>query len=546
MVQGGTDTITIAELQVTDVDNAPAQLTYTVTVGSVNGQLELVGNPGVPISSFTQAQINAGQVVYVHNGSATVSDGFTFTVSDGAGGNIGATSFGISVTGVVNSPPVLATNAGSFVTQGLVDVITSAELRVADANHPPAQLVYTVTTSPLNGQLELTTAPGVAITSFTQADIDAGRLVFVHNGAVSTSDRFTFTVSDGAGGTIGATTFAFTVSPFAPPPPPAPLPSPDPGPGPGPGPGPNLSGLPSAGGVLSLPFVLPPPDRAWISGGDRGDAAGGTGPRVGTSSLMPTKSVEGAVKHPPLNIVPEGQTVTSGTSLSLAGISVIDEDGDLATVQLTVTNGTLTVTLAGEAAIAEGANGTSTMTLSGTEDEINATLATLTYRSASNYSGTDTLTLLSADVKGSMDSTTVTITVSAASEGASSLDSLAAQLNRWADELERKMQEREEQAHLIARIAAFSGVALSAGFVAWLLRSGSLLASFLVSLPAWRHFDPLPVLGLGRRRRKERDQEMREDHEQENREFQGLDRVLKSKTQTTKQQDASRGRHPEA
>jgi hypothetical protein len=31
----------------------------------------------------------------------------------------------------------------------------------------------------------------------------------------------------------------------------------------------------------------------------------------------------------------------------------------------------------------------------------------------------------------------------------------------------------------------------------WLLRSGSLLASFLVSMPAWRRFDPLPVLGLG-------------------------------------------------
>ncbi|MDX2251143.1 MAG: cadherin domain-containing protein, partial [Nitrospira sp.] len=390
--------------------------------------------------------------------------------------------------------------------------------------------------------------------------------ISVNNSAVldyETTPSFTLTVQASDGTLTGTATITINLTdvveglppvqppqPFPPVPPSLvpqpPSPPPDPGSGPGPGPGPNPSGLPSAGGVLSLPFVLPPPDRAWIPGGDRGDVAGGTGPRVGTSSLMPTKSVEGAVKHPPLNIVPEGQTVSSGASLSLAGISVTDEDGDLATVQLMVTNGTLTVTLAGEAAIAKGANGASTMTLSGTEDEINATLATLTYRSASNYSGTDTLVLLSTDVKGSMDSTTVNITVSAASGGATSHDSLAAQLNRLADELERKMQEREEQAHLIGRIAAFSGVALSAGFVTWLLRGGSLLASFLVSLPAWRHFDPLPVLGLGRRRRKERDQEMREDHEQENREFQGLDRILKSRTQMTKQQDANRGRHPEA
>ena len=65
-------------------------------------------------------------------------------------------------------------------------------------------------------RLELTTAPGVAITSFTQADINAGRLVYVNNGANSTSDSFTFTVSDGAGGTIGATTFNITVTPFFP------------------------------------------------------------------------------------------------------------------------------------------------------------------------------------------------------------------------------------------------------------------------------------------------------------------------------------------
>jgi hypothetical protein len=39
---------------------------------------------------------------------------------------------------------------------------------------------------------------------------------------------------------------------------------------------------------------------------------------------------------------------------------------------------------------------------------------------------------------------------------------------------------------------------------------------------------------------------MREEHEQENREFQGLDQVLKSKTQTTKHQGESRGRGPEA
>jgi hypothetical protein len=36
--------------------------------------------------------------------------------------------------------------------------------------------------------------------------------------------------------------------------------------------------------------------------------------------------------------------------------------------------------------------------------------------------------------------------------------------------------------------------ALSAGYVTWLLRSGSLVASLLAVLPAWQSVDPLPIL----------------------------------------------------
>ena len=36
--------------------------------------------------------------------------------------------------------------------------------------------------------------------------------------------------------------------------------------------------------------------------------------------------------------------------------------------------------------------------------------------------------------------------------------------------------------------------AFSVGYVVWTLRSGYLLTSFLATLPAWRAFDPLPVL----------------------------------------------------
>jgi hypothetical protein len=84
-----------------------------------------------------------------------------------------------------------------------------------------------------------------------------------------------------------------------------------------------------------------------------------------------------------VNTVPGAQTVNEDTSLSIAGISVNDVDGNLSTTQLAVTNGTLNVSLAGGATISAGANGSATLTLSGTQAQINAALASLTYQARS-------------------------------------------------------------------------------------------------------------------------------------------------------------------
>ena len=58
-------------------------------------------------------------------------------------------------------------------------------------------MVYSVTAAPINGQLELTTNPTVAITTFTQDDINNSRLIYVHDGSETTNDSFDFSVDDG-------------------------------------------------------------------------------------------------------------------------------------------------------------------------------------------------------------------------------------------------------------------------------------------------------------------------------------------------------------
>src|SRR5262249_3479859 len=118
----------------------------------------------------------------------------------------------------------------------------------------------------------------------------------------------------------------------------------------------------------------------------------------------------------PVNTVPGAQAASEDTSLSITGISVHDADGNLSTTKLTVTNGTLNVSLAGGATISSGANSSATLTLSGTESQINAALATLSYQGSANFNGTDSLTVLSTDGSSATDTDTVTISVAAVND----------------------------------------------------------------------------------------------------------------------------------
>ncbi len=67
-------------------------------------------------------------------------------------------------------------------------------------------------------------------------------------------------------------------------------------------------------------------------------------------------------------------------------VSVADTEGDVSSVELSVDSGTIQVTLTGgTAAIAAGANASGAFTLTGSQDDINATLATLQFTPSATY-----------------------------------------------------------------------------------------------------------------------------------------------------------------
>ncbi|UGQ45353.1 cadherin-like domain-containing protein [Massilia endophytica] len=138
------------------------------------------------------------------------------TYTDGQGHT--EVSYSNSTNQVIpNTPPTLAANNGLTATEETEIRITAGELAVSDVEQPKARLVYSLTALPLHGTL---TVNGVAITgtgvAFTQADIENGApgMGVRYTPALNYhgSDGFTFTVSDGSGGSIGSTTFSINVN----------------------------------------------------------------------------------------------------------------------------------------------------------------------------------------------------------------------------------------------------------------------------------------------------------------------------------------------
>ncbi|MEJ8855830.1 tandem-95 repeat protein [Variovorax robiniae] len=165
---------------------------------------------------------------------------------------------------------------------------------------------------------------------------------------------------------------------------------------------PTYTPVPDANGAVTLTLLT-------NDGGNTGVGGPLTDADTATINITP-------VNDAPVHTVPGPQVVNEDTPLAFTGaalISVDDLDGNLATTQLTVANGTLTVDLAGGATVSAGANGSNTLTLAGTQAQINAALATLRYQGHANFNGSDSLSIVSTDTGAPIlgDGDTIAITV---------------------------------------------------------------------------------------------------------------------------------------
>src|SRR5579883_1003203 len=242
-VIAGTNTPRAYSLVAADVLSAsdpginPQNITYTVEsvpsgalgfrVGEWSSAGQFTGT--APVTTFTQAEVDAGEVFYAQSFGPTNISGQQVAVTLSASDNVGNSVSNITLP-IILYPGGFLTNGQFFsgddptakmtASVGQSTVVGTGILDILSPWFTSGQVKYEVETAPTDGTLYLN---GVALTSnqifnansgnfFTQADIDNGDLTYVANSASPTPDVFSLFGTDPAYGTQNFLVINVTVS----------------------------------------------------------------------------------------------------------------------------------------------------------------------------------------------------------------------------------------------------------------------------------------------------------------------------------------------
>ncbi|MBD2169240.1 DUF4114 domain-containing protein [Calothrix membranacea FACHB-236] len=195
-----TAVITHQELQVTDADNTASEITYILTDVPDNGILRLNGSQLAVDNTLTQDDIDNERLEYLHNGSETNSDRFSFRVTDGKNGNIDTTDFQITVNPVNDAPTLENAIANQTATENATFTFTIPENTFNDVDAGD-EITYAASLD-LDSALPtwLNFNPSTRTFRGTPTNSDVGTfnitLLATDKQGVTVSDTFTITVEE--------------------------------------------------------------------------------------------------------------------------------------------------------------------------------------------------------------------------------------------------------------------------------------------------------------------------------------------------------------
>lgn len=220
--EGGDASIDRTLLQPGDVDGAgsdkstgfaaPNTVTLTVTRLPTHGTLLLDGVAVTAATAIPVAALDApGRLRYVHDGTESFADDFDVQASDEHGAQSPVRTVPVEVTSLDDSP-VVTRNEPLAVAEGAEGAIPTSLLSASDPDNTTQQRQYRVVSDVRFGTLLLDGRALGTGSIFTQADIEAGRLSYRHDGSENYADAFDFRVGDGVA-TTPTQTFRVTVTP---------------------------------------------------------------------------------------------------------------------------------------------------------------------------------------------------------------------------------------------------------------------------------------------------------------------------------------------
>ncbi|XP_035245707.1 extracellular matrix protein FRAS1-like isoform X1 [Anguilla anguilla] len=212
--QGMRKTLSETELKVTDADSEEGSIIFSITQTPRHGSIQKVTNGYSRVDAFTMEDIYHSRISYQHDGSNSLTDQFSFTVTDGTNllfmleegeeeiVTAAPQKFKIDILPVDDGIPRIVINLGlqwlEYIDNKATNLISKEELLTMDTDTEDGFLVYEVTVGPKHGNLETRLKPGTPISTFTQADINQRliRYVLDEENSQETMDNFKFLVKD--------------------------------------------------------------------------------------------------------------------------------------------------------------------------------------------------------------------------------------------------------------------------------------------------------------------------------------------------------------
>jgi hypothetical protein len=198
-------------ISISDVDAGSTSLRVTLAVGTLNqgASLTLSRTTGLTFQLGTSAtgetivfegtlsSINAALNGLVFNNGLNQfgTNSISITVNDrGTTGSQSSQTIAVNIS-TINDVPTISGPLTAGVEASTFLVLTPGLLNATDVEGSP--ILFTITTPPGHGLIERTSALGVAVRTFTVADLISGELRYQHNSDPNLVDSFFFTASDG-------------------------------------------------------------------------------------------------------------------------------------------------------------------------------------------------------------------------------------------------------------------------------------------------------------------------------------------------------------